>query len=96
MRKNNYFMNMLTPSANVFLMRNIFHHYNQSQNESVKENLRKIVSPNDQLTLNGNGQVIVGKISLITVFVLFREHYFIYNASIFIPSKRHTSRTRSN
>ncbi|XP_077077485.1 uncharacterized protein LOC143730820 [Siphateles boraxobius] len=60
MRKNNYFMNMLTPSANVFLMRNIIHLYNKSQNESVKENLRKIVSPNDQLTLNDNGQVIVG------------------------------------
>ncbi len=73
MRKNNYFMNMLTPSANVFLMRNIIHHYNKSQNESVKENLRKIVSPNDQLTLNGNGQVILGKISLITMFCVIQR-----------------------
>lgn len=35
MHKNNYFMNMLTPSAHVFLIRNIIHHYNKSQNESV-------------------------------------------------------------
>lgn len=64
---------MLTPSAHVFLMRNIIHHYNKSQNESVKENLRKIVSPNDQLTLNGNGQVVVGKISLITMCFCYHE-----------------------
>lgn len=73
MRKNNYFMNMLTPSANIFLMRNIIHHYNQSQNESVKENLQKIVSPNDHLTLNDNGQVIVGKIYLITMFCVIQR-----------------------
>ncbi len=39
MRKNNYFMNMLTTSAHIFLMRNIILHYIKSQNESVKENL---------------------------------------------------------
>ncbi len=54
-------MNMLTPSAHVFLMRSIIHHYNKSKNESVKES----VSPNEQLTLNGNGHIVVGKISLI-------------------------------
>nr|XP_055065277.1 uncharacterized protein si:ch211-238e22.2 [Misgurnus anguillicaudatus] len=60
MRKNNYFMNTLTPSAHVFLMRNIIHHYNTSQNEKVKQDLKKIVSSNDQLILNENGQVVVG------------------------------------
>ncbi len=70
MWKNNYFMNMLTPSAHVLLMRSIIHHYNKSKNESVKENLRKILSPNDQLNLNGKGQIVVGKISLITMFLV--------------------------
>lgn len=31
-RKKYYFMNMLTPSAHVFLMRSIIHHYNKSKN----------------------------------------------------------------
>ncbi|XP_013873396.1 uncharacterized protein LOC106524217 [Austrofundulus limnaeus] len=34
MRKNNYFLNMLTPSAHVFLQRNILHHYNVRKNTS--------------------------------------------------------------
>jgi len=76
---------MLTPSSNIFLMRNILHLYNKSQNESVKDNLRKIVSPNDQLTLNCNGQVIVGKIFLITMFFV-RALLRIYCIT-FIPSK---------
>ncbi len=83
MRKNNYFMNMLTPSAHVFLMRSIIHHYNKSKNESVKES----VSPNEQLTLNGNGHIVVGTISLITMFLLIVRALLDPNASNLIPSK---------
>ncbi|XP_039601812.1 uncharacterized protein LOC120524049 [Polypterus senegalus] len=35
MRKNNYFMNSMTPSMQVFLTRNIIHHYNSSKNEKT-------------------------------------------------------------
>jgi len=79
---------MLTPSSNIFLMRNILHLYNKSQNESVKDNLRKIVSPNDQLTLNCNGQVIVGKIFLITMFFV-RALLRIYIALLLFHLKAH-------
>ncbi|XP_077056136.1 uncharacterized protein LOC143736817 isoform X2 [Siphateles boraxobius] len=56
MKKNNYFMNMLSPSAHVFTMRNIIHHYNQRKNKTVMEELRKLVSPDIPLTLNEYGQ----------------------------------------
>ncbi len=32
--------------------------------------MNESVSPNEQLTLNGNGHIVVGKISLITMFLL--------------------------
>ncbi|XP_026060080.1 uncharacterized protein LOC113044317 isoform X3 [Carassius auratus] len=60
MRKNNYFLNMLTPSGHTFLMRNIIHHYNTAQNKNMEDSLRKIVSPSDQLTFNGYGQIVLG------------------------------------
>lgn len=40
MRKNNYFLNMLTPSGHTFLMRNIIHHYNTAQNKNISVNLQ--------------------------------------------------------
>ncbi|XP_039602222.1 LOW QUALITY PROTEIN: uncharacterized protein LOC120524435 [Polypterus senegalus] len=42
MRKNNYFLNMLSPSAHVFLMKSIIHQHNQSVNQKALAKLRKI------------------------------------------------------
>ncbi|XP_078790335.1 HMG domain-containing protein 3-like [Oryzias latipes] len=35
MRKNNYFLNMTTPSTHIFLQRNILHHYNMAKNQKA-------------------------------------------------------------
>ena len=41
MRKNNYFLNNMGPSAHIFLMRNIIEHRNHNQNENLlKRQLR--------------------------------------------------------
>ncbi len=42
-------------------MRNIIHHYNTAQNKNMEDSIRKVVSPSDQLTLNGYGQIVLGK-----------------------------------
>lgn len=38
-------MNMLSPSAHVFMMRNVIHNYNQRKNKNIKEELKKLVTP---------------------------------------------------
>lgn len=60
MRKNNYFLNMLTPSAHVFLQRNILHHYNVRKNTKAKQNLQKVFGPGAALVLDPNGCIVMG------------------------------------
>ncbi|XP_016407530.1 uncharacterized protein LOC107739835 [Sinocyclocheilus rhinocerous] len=59
MRKNNYFLNTLTPSGHIFLMRNILQHYNTKRNKKIEDGIRKIVPQNSQLRLDENGQIIM-------------------------------------
>ncbi|XP_058614543.1 uncharacterized protein LOC131529049 [Onychostoma macrolepis] len=59
MRKNNYFLNTLTPSGHIFLMRNILQHYNTKRNKKMEDGIRKIVPQNAQLHLDENGQIIM-------------------------------------
>lgn len=49
-------MNMLSPSAHVFMMRNVIHNYNQRKNKKIKEELKKLVTPEIGLCLNEHGQ----------------------------------------
>ncbi|CAL9704226.1 unnamed protein product [Knipowitschia caucasica] len=56
MKKNNYFMNMYSPSTHVFMMRNIIHHYNRRRNQAIMEDLKNLVSPEIPITLNEFGQ----------------------------------------
>lgn len=42
MCKNSYFLNMLTPSKHIFLLRIIIHHYTADQNNQVKEQWKKM------------------------------------------------------
>ncbi|CAG5927893.1 unnamed protein product, partial [Menidia menidia] len=58
MRRNNNFLNMMTPSSHVFLMRNILHHYNCFKNAAVMDNLKK--SLGQEVTLNSYGQAVLG------------------------------------
>ncbi|KAM9700009.1 HMG domain-containing protein 3-like [Menidia menidia] len=58
MRRNNHFLNMMTPSSHVFLMRNILHHYNCFKNAAVMDNLKK--SLGQEVTLNSYGQAVLG------------------------------------
>lgn len=36
MRKNNYLLNLTTPSTHIFLQQNILHHYNMARNQKNK------------------------------------------------------------
>ncbi|XP_058639161.1 uncharacterized protein LOC131544754 isoform X2 [Onychostoma macrolepis] len=63
MRKNNYFLNTLTPSGHIFLMRNILQHYNTKRNKKMEDGIRKIVPQNAQLHLDENGQIIMATAS---------------------------------
>jgi len=38
------------------MMRNVIHNYNQWKNEKIKEELKKLVTPEIQLCLNEHGQ----------------------------------------
>ncbi|XP_054596456.1 uncharacterized protein [Nothobranchius furzeri] len=58
MRKNNYFLNTLTPSEHIFMMRNILHHYNTQCNNKTEESIKKVVSE-DVLQLDHNGQIVM-------------------------------------
>lgn len=58
MRKNNYFMNSLSPASHVFLMRNILHHHNERVNQQALEDLKQ-VSKGD-ITLDAQGKAILG------------------------------------
>lgn len=60
MRKNNYFLNMLTPSAHIFLQRNILHHHNIAQNNKAKQQFQKIVGNNADFSLDANGKITLG------------------------------------
>lgn len=58
MRKNNYFMNSLSPASHIFLMRNILHHHNERVNQKTLEDFKQ-VSRGD-ITLDAHGKAILG------------------------------------
>ncbi|XP_073341926.1 uncharacterized protein [Pagrus major] len=57
MRKNNYFLNSLSSSSHVFLMRNILHHRNERLNQQAIEGLKKAFNGN--VILDSNGKAIL-------------------------------------
>lgn len=58
MKKNDYFMNTLTPTDHIFMMQNILHHYiTKCNNASIQKMEGKVV----QLQLDHNGQIVMGK-----------------------------------
>ena len=58
MRKNNYFMNMMSPGSHVFLMRSVIHHHNLMVNEKILTDLRNNVS--EDIALDQTGKAIMG------------------------------------
>ena len=60
MKKNNYFLNVTTPSTHIFLQRNILHHYNVARNNSLTRLNRKIVPADVLLELDGFGRIVRG------------------------------------
>ncbi|XP_076843551.1 uncharacterized protein LOC143488617 isoform X2 [Brachyhypopomus gauderio] len=60
MERNNYFLNMMAPSVQIFLIRNIIHHRNQLQNKQTTENVQKAMG-NAKVTVNTFGQVVICK-----------------------------------
>lgn len=58
-RKNNYFMNMFTPSCHVFLMRCIINEHNMKVNKKALADLAK-VSRGKMVTINSSGQAVLG------------------------------------
>ncbi|XP_039594320.1 uncharacterized protein LOC120516601 isoform X2 [Polypterus senegalus] len=59
MEKNNYFLNMMTPSSQIFLIRNIVHHHNTQLNTRRLEKLKKSRATKNVI-MNENGQVVTG------------------------------------
>jgi len=79
MEKNNYFLNMMAPSSQIFLIRNIVHHHNTQLNRSRLEKIQKLMGTR-QTFMNKNGQLIIGNMSVfVTVFVLFLHEHVYYN-----------------
>ena len=76
MRKNNYFLNMTTPSNHIFLQRNILHNYNVAKNNKAKEEFSKIVPANMPMQLDSHGKIMLGMLKHIAIstfsFLLFR------------------------
>uniref|UniRef100_A0A8C6KJQ0 HMG domain-containing protein n=1 Tax=Nothobranchius furzeri TaxID=105023 RepID=A0A8C6KJQ0_NOTFU len=60
MRKNNYFLNLTTPSTHIFLQRNILHHYNMAKNQKQKKQYSKIVPPDVAMQCDSHGRVVLG------------------------------------
>lgn len=59
MRKNNYFMNMVSPASHVFLMRSIIHQHNRGVNQKALADIKKI--PGGKVTtINSSGQAVSG------------------------------------
>ncbi|KAK0156639.1 hypothetical protein N1851_000114 [Merluccius polli] len=59
MRKNNYFLNLTTPSTHIFLQRNILHHYNMTRNQKIKNQYSKIVPPDVAMQCDSHGRVVL-------------------------------------
>ncbi|XP_049339463.1 uncharacterized protein LOC125804568 [Astyanax mexicanus] len=59
MKKNNHFLNMMTPSSHVFLMRSILNHYNNYRNLKTLENMKKNLGIGLDIQLNNYGQTVL-------------------------------------
>lgn len=66
MRKNNYFMNSLSPASHIFLMRNILHHHNERVNQKALEDFKKV--SHGDITLDAYGKAILGIYNSISLF----------------------------
>ena len=60
MRKNNHFLNMMSPSSHIFLMRNILHQYDNGRNDKTIEKMKKTLGSGLQVQLNSSGQTVLG------------------------------------
>lgn len=61
-KRNNYFLNHLRPSAHIFLARNILHHRNLGKNRKKKEHLKQLFSGNRNFQLDCNGKITLGNV----------------------------------
>lgn len=59
MEKSNYFLNTMSPSSQIFLIRNIIHHHNTLLNRSRLEKIQKSMGT-EQTSMNKNGQLVIG------------------------------------
>ncbi|XP_042631818.1 uncharacterized protein LOC122148710 [Cyprinus carpio] len=60
MEKDNYFLNMMKPSTQIFLIRNIIHHRNSIVNTARMDKIKKSLDV-EHVTLNKHGQAVIGK-----------------------------------
>lgn len=68
MRKNNHFLNMMTPSSHIFLMRNILHHYNNRRNAKRIDDMKKTLGSGLEIQLNSNGQIVAATAATTTTW----------------------------
>ena len=71
MRKNNYFMNMTTPSTHIFLQRNIVHHHNMAKNQKVMDQYSKILPSDVAMQCDSHGRVVGMLLNILCTFVVY-------------------------
>ena len=57
-RKCNYFLNMASPSTNIFLLRNTLHHWNERHNKNTIVKIKNTFGK--EVLLNAHGQRVLG------------------------------------
>lgn len=86
MRKNNYFLNVTTPSTHIFLQRNILHHYNIARNQKMKRQYSKIVPPDVAMQCDSHGRVVLGMLLKMYAYLLSSSTLDNHLCSIFFLS----------
>ncbi|KAF1393373.1 hypothetical protein PFLUV_G00014950 [Perca fluviatilis] len=64
MRKNNYFINNMSPSAHIFLVRNIVYHHNEKKERQTIEKMKRNVR-NVSITLDTLGKAVAAPQTLL-------------------------------
>uniref|UniRef100_A0A8C1V931 C2H2-type domain-containing protein n=1 Tax=Cyprinus carpio TaxID=7962 RepID=A0A8C1V931_CYPCA len=76
MRKNNYFLNMMSPTTHMFFVRNILHIQNEEKNKSM---LKKIQKCHSKTTVNlqkdSLGRLVVGKFNIWAALLITNVFY---------------------
>lgn len=61
MRRNNYYLNMMSPSTHIFMVRSLIQVHNDLKNQAMRHRIAQALGPQQNLGLDGLGRLIIGK-----------------------------------